>query len=265
MISTQTILWLSQHNLQVMCSFPDHFPPVPQKLWSFPNASLFGLTSILQPRSSSFIPARFNCEKRDVWGAQHCSTARGANSSQRPGNLCRSLSCTRIWGTDPRLALGFSFYVVRGHSWLLAMIMTCSKPLNYTYIYNYIYIYSLYIIIYIIICYIYIYIYIYIYMGYRDTQLHKKLTDPSFHPVTGMNIPQFQGRMAQIPTAFGPWPMRILQWPIWGGVSRPKWVIFPRSIADRIVDFPFSWLHSLVMSVMPNDCRFILYRHIYTL
>ena len=49
------------------------------------------------------------------------------------------------------------------------------------------------------------------------------------------------------------------------GVSRPKWVIFPRLIADLIVDFPFSWLHSLVMSVMPNDCRFILYRHIYTL
>lgn len=97
--------------------------------------------------------------KLDVWGTQHFSTARGANSSQRPGNLCRSLSCTRwIWGTDdPRLALGFSFHAVSGHSWLLVMIMTFSKPLNYIYTYTHTYLKR----------------FIYIYMGYRDTQLQK--------------------------------------------------------------------------------------------
>lgn len=47
-----------------------------------------------------------------------------------------------------------------------------------------------------------------IYIWDTGTPSYKKLTDPSFHPVTGMNIPQFQGRMAQIPRAFGPWPMR---------------------------------------------------------
>jgi len=73
------------------------------------------------------------------------------------------------------LALGFSFHAVSGHSWLLVMIMTFSKPLNYIYIYTYIYVY------------IYTYIletfHIYIYIWDTGTPSYKKLTDPSFHPV----------------------------------------------------------------------------------
>ena len=121
------------------------------------------------------------------------------------------------------------------------------------------------------------FIYIYIYMGYRDTQLQKadrpELSSSYWneHPtVSREDGPNPQSIWSMAHAQFSSWgrwfdTMSILQWPICRGVSRPKWVIFPRLIADLIVDFPFSWLHSLVMSVMPNDCRFILYRHIYTL